>query len=140
MNAFSRTDRLTSERLFRLKLELSELDRQERTLENHVKCLKQVRALQTVSRYRASTCAALQSIKNIADHPVNRPLMYNRHTDIGRLYRRNTVLVVRGPFGMNFDAGTPVRVAVYDWSPCQVVLYSLPPRRMTLPPGASPTR
>jgi len=79
-----------AERLFNLKLEMTELERDERMIDNHLKWLK-------------------QSTKNITEHPENQRYSYNRHIDVARCFPRQTILAVQAPAGTQMEVPPPHR-------------------------------
>jgi len=76
--------------LFNLKLEMTELERDERMIDNHLKWLK-------------------QSIKNVTEHPENQRFSYNRHVDVARCFPRQTILAVQAPAGTQMEVPPPHR-------------------------------
>ncbi|KHN82926.1 Transcription factor E2F4 [Toxocara canis] len=68
------------ERLFKLKLELTEQEREERLLDTHLKWLR-------------------QSIRNVSEYHLNQKLAYSTQDDLIEVFPESTVLVIQAPPG-----------------------------------------
>ncbi|VDK27351.1 unnamed protein product [Anisakis simplex] len=68
------------ERLFKLKLELADQEREERLLDTHLKWLK-------------------QSIRNVSEYHLNQKLAYVTQEDLLEVFPESTLLVVQAPSG-----------------------------------------
>uniref|UniRef100_F1L3K3 Transcription factor E2F4 n=1 Tax=Ascaris suum TaxID=6253 RepID=F1L3K3_ASCSU len=68
------------ERLFKLKLELTEQEREERLLDTHLKWLR-------------------QSIRNVSEYHLNQKLAYSTQDDLMEVFPESTILVIQAPPG-----------------------------------------
>ncbi|VDP33039.1 unnamed protein product [Soboliphyme baturini] len=80
-----------AEKLFNLKLELTELEREERALESHIKWLK-------------------QSFKNVVEYHDNHHYAYLKDTDIRKAFGDETLLATVANPGMEINVARPFRV------------------------------
>ncbi|CAC5421690.1 E2F4_5 [Mytilus coruscus] len=77
-----------SERLMTLKNEISDLDRQEKELDQHKLWVQ-------------------QSIKNVTDEVTNTRLAYVTHEDICRCFKGDTLLAIQAPSGTQLEVPIP---------------------------------
>lgn len=78
------------EELFKLKLELADLEREERLLDTHTKWLK-------------------QSLRNVSEHQDNQKLAYTTQSDALNCFPNSVVFAVQAPPGTCVEVGPPTR-------------------------------
>lgn len=103
-----------AEKLFNLKLEMTELEREERLIDNHIKWLKQVKIQNHIIVFfpwhHKKRKRFFKSLKNVTEHVDNQRYSYIRHLDVGQLFEQERILAARAPPGTSIEVDPPRRV------------------------------